>query len=84
MSTDDASYVEGRVHQHLAENPDTAELGVRVAVQADAVYLTGDVPSDERRQRIVEAVRSLLPDRAVRDELVVTSAEPPRTREELR
>ena len=82
--SDEATYLEGRVHQHLAENPDTAELGVRVAVLADAIYLTGDVPSDERRQRIVEAVRTLVPDRTVRDDLVVTSAEPPLTREELR
>jgi osmotically-inducible protein OsmY len=83
MSTEDATYLEGRVHQHLAENPDTAELGVRVAVHGDAVYLTGDVPSDERRRRIVAAVRSLVTDRDVRDELAVTSAEAPVTQEDL-
>jgi osmotically-inducible protein OsmY len=84
MGTEDAVYTEGRIQRHLAENPDTAELGVRIAVHASAVYLSGDVPSDRRRERIVQAVRDLVPDLAVHDELVVTGADAPAGREELR
>jgi osmotically-inducible protein OsmY len=84
MSTEDAVYTEGRIQRHLAENPDTAELGVRIAVHAGSVFLTGDVPSARRRERVVAAVRALVPDLEVHDELAVTGAEAPVGREELR
>jgi osmotically-inducible protein OsmY len=84
MSTDDPVYTEGRIQRHLAENPDTAELGVRIAVHASAVFLSGDVSSERRRERIVEAVRALVPDLRVHDELAVTGADAPVRREELR
>ncbi len=84
MSADDPVYTEGRIQRHLAENPETAELGVRAAVHAGAVFLSGDVASAQRRERIVAAVRALLPDLEVHDELAVTCADPPVTREELR
>jgi osmotically-inducible protein OsmY len=82
--TDDPVYTEGRIQRHLAENPDTAELGVRIAVHPAAVFLTGDVASEQRRERIVAAVRALVPALEVRDELAVTCADPPMTRETLR
>ena len=82
--SEDPVYTEGRIQRHLAENPDTAELGVRISVHGDAVFLSGDVPSQQRRERIVEAVRGLVPELRVHDELVVTCADAPVTREELR
>jgi osmotically-inducible protein OsmY len=82
--TDDPVYTEGRIQRHLAENPDTAELGVRVAVHPGTVFLTGDVASEQRRERVVAAVRALVPDLEVRDELAVTCADPPATTETLR
>jgi hypothetical protein len=84
MNADEQVYTEGRIQQHLAENPDTAELGVRAALHGGAVYLSGDVASEQRRQRVVDAVRALLPDLRVHDELQVTCADPPAEREELR
>jgi osmotically-inducible protein OsmY len=84
MSTDESVYTEGRIERHLAENPDTAELGIRARVQAHAVFLSGDVASERHRERIVAAVRELVPDLEVHDELVVTCADAPATSEELR
>jgi osmotically-inducible protein OsmY len=84
MGTDDPFYTEAHIHQHLAENPDTAELGVRVAVHGRGFFLSGDVASDERRRRVVDAVRQLVPDLTVHDELQVTGADAPASREELR
>jgi osmotically-inducible protein OsmY len=84
MSADDSVYTEGRIQRHLAENPETAELGVRATLHGGAVYLSGDVASEQRRRRVVDAVRALMPDLRVHDELQVTCADPPADREELR
>ena len=82
--TEDPYYLEARIQRRLAEDPDTAELGVRVAVHGGAVYLTGDVASEERRRHLVAAAAAEAGDLEVRDDLRVTSAEPPTTAEDLR
>jgi len=81
---EDPYYLAARIQRRLAEDPDTAELGVRVAVHGDAVYLSGDVASEERRRHLVEAAAAEAGGLAVRDDLRVTCAEPPSTAEDLR
>ena len=81
---DDPYYLEARIARRLAEDPDTAEPGVRVAVDGDAVHLTGDVASEERRRHLVAAAAAEAGDLEVRDDLRVTCAEPPTTAEDLR
>ena len=82
--TEDPYYLAARIQRRLAEDPDTAELGVRVAVHGGAVYLTGDVASEERRRHLVAAAAAEAGDLEVRDDLRVTCAEPPTTAEDLR
>lgn len=82
--TEDPYYLEARIERRLAEDPDTAELGVRVAVHGDAVHLTGDVASEERRAHLVEVARAEAGGLALRDDLRVTGAEAPVTVEDLR
>jgi osmotically-inducible protein OsmY len=77
-------YLVARIQRRLAEDPDTAELGVRVAVHGGAVYLSGDVASDERRRHLVAAAAAEAGDLEVRDDLRVTCADPPTTAEDLR
>jgi osmotically-inducible protein OsmY len=81
---DDPYYLAARIQRRLAEDPDTAELGVRVAVHGNAVYLTGDVASQERRRHLVAAAAEEAGDLEVRDDLQVTCADPPTTVEDLR
>jgi osmotically-inducible protein OsmY len=80
---EDPYYLEARVQRRLAEDPDTAELGVRVAVHGEVVHLSGDVASDERRRQLVEAAAAEAVGREVRDDLRVTGAEPPAGAEDL-
>ncbi|HYT09642.1 MAG TPA: BON domain-containing protein [Mycobacteriales bacterium] len=81
---EDPYYLQARIERRLAEDPDSAELGVRVAIHAGEVYLTGDVPSDERRRHVVAAALAAAGGRRVHDDLAVTCAEPPTTAEDLR
>ena len=63
---------------------DTAELGVRVAVHGDGVFLSGDVASEQRRRQVVAAATEEAGGLAVHDDLAVTASEPPTSVEELR
>ena len=81
--TEDAYYLEGRVARRIAEDPDTAELGVKVAVHDGTVVLTGSVASEQRRAHVVEAARAESGGLPVTDDLVVTGTQPPQGSEEL-
>ena len=81
---EDPYYLQARIERRLAEDPDTAELGVRVAVHGDVVYLSGAVASEERRRHVVAAATAEAGGRAVRDDLSVTCAEAPSAAEDLR
>lgn len=84
MAQDEApQYVAGRIQQRLAEDPRTAELGIKVDVHGDVVYLRGRIMSEERRAAIVAVVREAEPVRTIRDEIAVTQVYEPREEEEL-
>jgi osmotically-inducible protein OsmY len=80
---EDAYYLEARVSRRLAEDPDTAELGVKVAVHGGTVFLSGSVASQERRAHVVEAARAESGGMPVTDDLVVSGTQPPPGAEEL-
>ncbi len=65
-------YVASRIQQGLAEDPRTAELGIRVDVRPDLVYLRGRVSSDEQRAAIIKVAREIVPDLEICDEITVT------------
>ena len=81
---DTPQYRAARLRHALAEDPRTAELGVRVTVRGDSVLLTGDVACDSRRTEIERLVHELAPDAAVLNDIRVTTADVPHGREELR
>ena len=81
---DDAYYLQGRIERRLAEDPLTAELGVRVAVHGDGVFLSGDVASEQRRRQVVAAAAEEAGGLAVHDDLAVTAVDAPTSVEELR
>jgi osmotically-inducible protein OsmY len=81
--TEDPYYLEARIARRLAEDPDTAELGVKVAVHGGTVFLSGAVASDERRAHVVETARAESGGLPVTDDLVVSGTRPPERPEEL-
>ncbi len=76
-------YLAAHIQQRLAEDPRTAEQGVRAFVRDRQVFLRGAVPSAQRRDRVLAVARELLPDHAVHDELTLTECAEPPGQEEL-
>jgi osmotically-inducible protein OsmY len=72
-----AEYLAGWLENRIAEDSDAHELGITVRVAGEAVFLSGVVTTDERREQVGTYAASLLPDRTVRNEVAVaTYAEP--------
>jgi osmotically-inducible protein OsmY len=84
MSGQPDVYTEARIQRTLAEDPRVAALGLQATVRPPKVFLRGEVPSEERRERAAEVVHDLLPDFEIYNEIEVTGAQEPYSREELR
>jgi hypothetical protein len=76
-------YTEGRVQQLLAEDPRTAEQGIRVVRSDDGVILVGEVESPDRCAQVEAVVREAFPDLNVRCDLSVTRVGVPREVEQI-
>ncbi|AHH97983.1 hypothetical protein GCM10010174_06060 [Kutzneria viridogrisea] len=76
-------YAVARVQRAIAEDPRTVELGVRVTVRGDQVFLRGDVTCQARRDDLTEVVAELAPELLVRNEIRVVPSGAPEGREEL-
>jgi osmotically-inducible protein OsmY len=66
-----AHYVVQHVREALAADPRVSELHVEVTVAGDRVFITGAVPSEERRTVIAALVEELLPDHDVSNHVTV-------------
>ena len=84
MTGDPPQYLAAHIQQRLAEDPRTAEQGVRAFVRDRQVFLRGYLPSQQRRDRVLAVVRELLPEHEIHDELGLTDCGEPPDREELR
>jgi osmotically-inducible protein OsmY len=67
-------YLVRRVADELARAE--GELGIVVEVVHGVVYLTGVVPTDERRRRVEDVARRICPDLAVQNEIAVLPPTP--------
>lgn len=77
-------YQAARVHRALAEDPRCAELGIQVTVRAGNVFLCGEVTSDDQRAAVERVTRDAVPGLAVHNDVRITAAGLPTSREELR
>ncbi|MEV6718087.1 BON domain-containing protein [Lentzea sp. NPDC051208] len=68
----------------MAEDPRTAELGVRVTVRGDHVMLSGDVACAERRTALEEVLHEAAPELKIFNDVRVTPAGEPEGEEDLR
>jgi osmotically-inducible protein OsmY len=84
VSEEPAQYVAARLHRVLAEDPRTAEQGVRVTVRGQQVMVSGDVASAQRRAELERVLREAAPDMVVHNDVRVVRAGEPIDREELR
>lgn len=78
-------YTVAHLRRAFAEDPRTSELGVRVTIRGSQVYLSGEVPSAQRKEDLEVVVREMLPSASIRNDVhVVEHHEPGTEREELR
>jgi osmotically-inducible protein OsmY len=76
-------YVAARVQRALAEDDRTTELGIRVDVRGEQVYLQGQVPCEERRHLIEDVAREAAPGLTVHNEINLTEVREPGEEEHL-
>ncbi|WP_030913072.1 BON domain-containing protein [Streptosporangium amethystogenes] len=76
-------YVAARVQGALAEDERTTELGVRVDVRNDQLYLRGQVTSADRRALIAKVAGEAAPGLVVHNEIDVVSVVEPVREEQL-
>ena len=77
-------YLAADLRRAIAEDPRTAELGVRVTVRGNHVLLSGDVACEERRAALEEVLQDVAPELHVMNDVCVTPAGEPVGEEELR
>jgi len=70
---DPPHYLIQRVREALAHDPRVGELELRVKMVGEKVFVTGSVPTDQRRRAISDVVREVLPDVEVHNEATVTT-----------
>ncbi|NRQ32636.1 BON domain-containing protein [Nonomuraea sp. NN258] len=76
-------YVAARVQQAMAEDGRTHELGIRVDVRGDQVFLRGEVSGAEQRERLGEVAREAAPELHVHNEIKIVQVSEPGEDEHL-
>lgn len=65
-------YAIARLRDALATDERVAEMGLEVRVAAGKVFLTGQVPTEERRRAVGVVAGEILPEYEVHNETTVT------------
>lgn len=76
-------YVEGHLHQRLAEDPRVSEQGICVKCTDGVIYLTGVVSTAERRDAISVVAAEYAGDHKVNNEVTVGTFPEPTEEEAL-
>ena len=84
MSDESPQYRVAHIRRALAEDPRTAEMGVRVNVRGDHVHLSGEVATEQRRADLEEVLAEVAPEVTVSNDVRVADNREPSRREELR
>ncbi|MEV4256523.1 BON domain-containing protein [Spirillospora sp. NPDC049652] len=79
--TDEPDYLEAHIAERLATR--AHELGISVDVRDEAVYLRGEVVSEERRRELEDAARAAAEGREIRNEVSVVPVRAPDGEETL-
>jgi hypothetical protein len=84
MTDESPQYRVAHVRRALAEDPRTAEMGVRVNVRGDHVHLSGEVATEQRRAELEQVLGELVPEVELHNDVRVSDIREPARREELR
>ncbi|WP_198942852.1 BON domain-containing protein [Actinophytocola xanthii] len=84
MNEESPQYRVAHVRRALAEDPRTAEMGVRVNVRGEHLHLSGEVATEQRRDELEQVIVELLPDVEVHNDVRVADTREPARLEELR
>ncbi|GII85625.1 hypothetical protein Ssi03_36150 [Sphaerisporangium siamense] len=76
-------YVAARVQRALAEDERTYELGIRVDIRGDQLFLRGQVEGAERRAQVAAVAAENAPWLTVRNEVTVVEVREPGEEETL-
>jgi osmotically-inducible protein OsmY len=76
-------YLVGRIREAMATDSRVNELDVQVSVSGKKVFLSGNVPTEERKQQIDAVAAELLPDYEIHNQTTVRSYQEPLDVEEL-
>ncbi|TKK88813.1 BON domain-containing protein [Herbidospora galbida] len=80
---DTPHYVAARVQQAIAEDGRTNELGIRVDVRGDQVFLRGQVSGEEQRHLLTDVAREAAPGLTVHNEVTCVEVRDPGEEEQL-
>jgi osmotically-inducible protein OsmY len=84
VTDESPQYRVAHLRRALAEDPRTAEMGVRVNVRGDHVHLSGEVTTEQRRSELETVLAEVAPDVVVSNDVRVADTREPGRREELR
>ncbi|MFF5260072.1 BON domain-containing protein [Actinomadura viridis] len=79
--TDPSGYLAAHIQERLAGR--AHELGIRVDVRGEVIYLRGEVVNEERRREVEEAARGAAEGRPIRNEVSVVPVREPGGEETL-
>ena len=83
MQNEPKQYVVARIQDVLANDARVGELDVQAKVVGREVFLTGEVPTQGRRDVITVVVGELLPDHEIHNQIAVTRPTSEAVTEEL-
>lgn len=64
-------YLVGRLQEALASDPRVNALDIKIVLTGGKLHLTGQVPTEQRRQAVNEVIHEVMPDVAIRNELTL-------------
>ena len=70
--TEPEDYVVQRLCDALAADERVAEMGLQVRIAAGKVFVTGQVPTEERQRAVGDVAGKTLPEYEIHNETVVT------------
>ncbi|GAA1265254.1 hypothetical protein GCM10009677_16530 [Sphaerisporangium rubeum] len=76
-------YIAARVQRALAEDDRTNELGIRVDIRGDQLFLRGTVECDERRRQVAAVAGETAPGLKIHNEVGVVDIREPGEEESL-
>jgi osmotically-inducible protein OsmY len=66
-------YLVAHVRDALAQDPRVSELELKVKIAGSKVFVTGTVPTEERREAVADVVAETLPEFEVQNQTTVES-----------